>query len=89
MESKAKRAETTLDAYAETLLSQTSAPVDESSLIDRFADAQVNISPYAYAQDITGEQTIALIEADPVRVPEAQIALTDDDWVALQGICGG
>jgi hypothetical protein len=84
-----KIADATLDTYAETLLSQPMNAVDAGELIERFAEAQVHMTPYAYAQDITGERTLALIEADPVRVQEARAALTDGDWVALQGICNG
>lgn len=78
-----------LDAYAEGLMSQPLQAVEYSDLIDRFSDAKVRMTPYGYAEDITGETTLALIEADPVRVTEPVTVLSDGDWVALQGICNG
>lgn len=78
-----------LDTYAEELMRQDPAPVDTDLLIERFAAAQVRPLPYAYAQDITGESTLALIEADAVRLQSARPVLTDGDWVALQNICDG
>ena len=37
---------------------------------------------------LTGEATLPLIEADPMRGGDAVEVLADSDWVALQGICG-
>jgi hypothetical protein len=78
-----------LDDYAENLLSHAQRPVDPADLIERFAAANVRLSPYAYAIDITGERTRELIEADQTRVPNPQTVLTDGNWVAVQDICGG
>lgn len=78
-----------LRSYAETLVSTPAAAPDTDRLIDQFARAEIAASPFAYAVDITGETTLDLIEADPMagRVPPP--ILSDGDWVALQGICGG
>ena len=78
-----------LRAYAETLVAgrDTTAP-EADTLLPRFAEAGVPSSPYAYALDVTGETTVALIEADPVAPGTGHLILSDADWVALQGICG-
>lgn len=57
------------------------------ALIDAFKNQRVRISPYAYAIDPSGEETLGLIEADPFAVTPEPV-LSDGDWVALQGICG-
>lgn len=78
-----------LKDYAEALTTATPAPVPDKLLIARFAEAGVPSTPYAYAVDVTGESTLNLIEADPMRGGGARTVLDDGDWVALQGICGG
>lgn len=78
----------TLDAHAEALLTADPAPVPAGRLLPRFGRAGVSATPYAYALDITGESSKALIEGDPARGTPRPV-LNDDDWVALQGICGG
>jgi hypothetical protein len=75
--------------YAEYLLGSGSTTVPQDRLLAAFAEARVRSSPYAYARDISGEETLALIEADPVPPGEAMSILSDGDWVALQGICAG
>ncbi|WP_432450641.1 hypothetical protein [Aliiroseovarius marinus] len=77
-----------IDAYAEWLLTTPPAPLSEPELLDRFKQAGLRSSPYAYALDLTGESTVGLIEADPVPLSQASPLLTDADWVRLQGICG-
>lgn len=77
-----------LAAYAERLLSLPAEPVSDPALLARFAAARVPATPYAYARDISGEETLALIEADPMKAGGAEPVLTDADWVSLQGICG-
>jgi len=74
-----------LDDYPSELLTAAAAPLAPGSTSERFAKAGVPIAPYAYAVDITGEQTLPLIEADQSGSGEA--LLTDGSWVALQGIC--
>ena len=77
-----------LAGYAETLLRQTPDAVDQSALIERFRVAGISSSPFAYALDITGEDTVALIEGDPFPSGTAISVLSDDAWVSLQSICG-
>lgn len=77
-----------LDAYAEHLLAVPDQPAAEAALLARFAAAQVTSTPYAYARDVTGETTLSLIEADPLRGNTASPEiLSDGDWVRLQAIC--
>ncbi|QDC08657.1 hypothetical protein FHY55_05110 [Oceanicola sp. D3] len=80
--------EAALDAYAEELVTAPQAPVPDEALLARFAEAKLATTPYAYAVDVTGEGTLPLIEADPMRGGGAEPVLEDADWVALQGICG-
>ncbi|MBM7066642.1 hypothetical protein [Actibacterium sp. 188UL27-1] len=80
--------ETTLKAYAERLVTDPAAPVANGALLERFAAAKVAATPYAYGVDVTGESTLPLIEADPMRGGGAQPVLRDADWIALQQICG-
>jgi hypothetical protein len=75
--------------YAEYLLASGQSPVPREALLAAFEAAQIRATPYAYALDISGEATIDLIEADPVPAERARTLLSDGDWVALQGICGG
>lgn len=78
----------TLESYAERLLLRRPDPLETEVLLERFRAAGVSATPYAYALDVTGESTLALIEGDPV-APGAQIPLlSDGEWVTLQGICG-
>jgi hypothetical protein len=81
--------EARLRDYAEYLLASGSSTVAEDRLLAAFGETRVRASPYAYAIDMSGEATVSLIEADPVPPELAMTILTDGDWVALQGICGG
>ncbi|SPF77897.1 hypothetical protein [Pseudoprimorskyibacter insulae] len=80
--------EKSLQSFAEWMLTQPPIPVDETALIDAFQKAGVRSRPYAYAVDVTGEQTLGLIEADPLASSDSGPVLSDGDWVRLQGICG-
>lgn len=75
--------------YAEYLLAAGDTALPRDRLLAAFEEAQVRVTPYAYARDISGEATVTLIEADPVPTERARTILSDGDWVALQGICGG
>ncbi|KMK66321.1 hypothetical protein [Puniceibacterium sp. IMCC21224] len=77
-----------LDQYAEALLTAEPQPLSPDILIPAFAAAELRTTPYAYAEDITGESTLPLIEADPRAVEGSSAVLSDADWVRLQGICG-
>lgn len=76
----------TLSAYAEHLAITEVGTPSTDGLIDGFVRLGLTASPYAYALDISGETTLALIEADAIISQSAPI-LTDGEWVALQDIC--
>jgi hypothetical protein len=59
----------------------------EEAILEEFGRAAVPSTPYAYAQDITGETTLGLIEADPMAGRDLEPVLNDRDWVQLQNIC--
>jgi len=82
-------ADDALAAHAVTLLSRPQPPVDEATLVARFADANLSTQPYAFAQDVSGETVLGLIEADPMRTASGAPLLPDDRWVSLQEICSG
>ena len=76
--------------YGEALLKATPATLAPEIVVERFGEAGVGTSAYAYALDPSGESTLPLIEADPfAHEPPPQPLLSDTDWVALQGICSG
>lgn len=82
-----------LDAWAEALVrtAPTLLPEEDAArdtLLKRFAAAGLSTRPFAYALDVTGEATLALLEADPYRTTPSRPVLDDGDWVRLQGICG-
>ncbi|MCT8159022.1 hypothetical protein [Pseudoruegeria sp. SHC-113] len=77
-----------LDAFAETLLIAEPDPVPTEALLARFAARGISSTPYAYAVDISGETTLPLIEADPMRGQDTKPVLTDGQWISLQAICG-
>ncbi|MCH2094522.1 MAG: hypothetical protein MK160_05320 [Rhodobacteraceae bacterium] len=80
--------EDTLNSYAEALMTATPAPLSDDALLQAFATAGVHSTPYAFALDITGETTLAMIEADPFAGTPLPSVIEDSDWVRLQGICG-
>ncbi|MBV6636126.1 MAG: hypothetical protein KI788_09500 [Mameliella sp.] len=77
-----------LSSYAEHLMAETPALPPVDPLIAAFDHAEIRSTPFAYALDITGERTLALIEADPRAGDGSRQVLSDADWVRLQGICG-
>ena len=84
-----KMSEATLKKYAEHLLLQSPAPIDTDLLIEQFSAQRLRAAPYAYAIDVTGEQTLALIEADGASIEQFVPSLSDNYWIRLQTICGG
>jgi hypothetical protein len=75
--------------YAEYLLATGSLSVPDAPLLAAFGEARVRSTPYARARDPGGAATATLVAADPVPPDGSMTILTDGDWVALQGICGG
>ncbi|MCZ4353024.1 hypothetical protein O4H61_10910 [Roseovarius aestuarii] len=80
--------EDALRSYAAYLLTAEAPPIADELLLDGFRTWQVRSTPYAYAQDISGETTLHLIEADPYAGGTPDPVLSDGDWIRLQGICG-
>lgn len=76
-----------LDAFAEAALAQTRPMPDREALLERFEAARLPVTPYAYARDISGETTLALIEADPLAGVATDPIMRDGDWLRLQAIC--
>jgi len=81
--------EETLRSYSRHILLQPKLAIETSSVVARFQDKKLRMSPYAFALDMTGEQTLALIEADVLATWTFEPSLSDADWVRLQNICGG
>lgn len=73
--------------HAASLLSRPRPALPDDVLLSAFAEAGVSSVPYAYARDVSGETTLALIEADPTRAQAPDPLLTDADWVSLQNMC--
>tara|TARA_R110002074_G_scaffold306485_2_gene477520 strand:+ start:63 stop:1079 length:1017 start_codon:yes stop_codon:yes gene_type:complete len=78
-----------LRTHAATLLTTALVPVDTAALLTRFELAGISTEPFAYALDMSGESVLHLIEADPMRGRLRAPLMSDQDWIALQGICGG
>ncbi|MGR3714093.1 MAG: hypothetical protein ACU0A6_13350 [Shimia sp.] len=76
-----------LRAHIEDVVLAPPIRAEDAALIEAFKTHRVRISPYAYAIDPSGEQTLPLIEADPFAVTPEPV-LSDGHWIALQGICG-
>jgi hypothetical protein len=76
-----------LEGYGETILTGRPAPIDDSTLVARFAAAGVSTQPYAKAIDPGGTTTAALLAADPMQGLIPQPLMGDGDWVSLQDIC--
>ena len=73
-----------LERMAVWMIAAEPDQVEDAVLIQAMADKGVATQPYAYAVDISGETTIALIEAN---IADPQPVLGDTDWIALQRIC--
>lgn len=78
-----------LKDYALHILTLPPERVPEEAIIAAFAHLKLRIEPYAYALDITGEQSLALVEAGKLGQGTLEPSLSDSDWVRLQTICGG
>ncbi len=77
-----------LRAQAANLLTNPPSEVSTSDLIARFERAGVSTEPYAFALDFSGETVLDLIEGDPMRGRLRAPIMSDQNWIALQEICG-
>lgn len=76
-----------LASYAKQLITSPEPRLKTTPLLAQFQSAGLSATPFAYAMDVTGEETLALIEADPYK-SGAQQLLSDAEWISLQSICG-
>ncbi len=76
-----------LDAFAEAQLANPARPARADALLPAFAASQIHSTPYARARDISGEETLSLIEADPMAGADPSPIMPDRDWLQLQAIC--
>jgi hypothetical protein len=81
--------ETALQGYGEAALRAAPVPVTEAALVQAFTTAQVPATPYALAVNPDSPLAKALAAADPYQGLAPSPLIPDEDWVALQGICGG
>lgn len=77
-----------LDLYAEAAISATQEVPPAADLLQAFEAAGLRSTAYAYAVDIEGLKTRALIEGDPLRATGATAIMRDAEWLQLQGVCG-
>ncbi|WP_149142637.1 hypothetical protein [Gemmobacter caeruleus] len=76
-----------LEGYGQALLLTPPADLPADTLLRRFGDEGIPATPYARSVDPTGETTLALIEADPMKGRAALPLMPDSDWLGLQAIC--
>ncbi|MFL4468444.1 hypothetical protein ACERZ8_00630 [Tateyamaria armeniaca] len=76
-----------LDAFTTAQLSRFAPTLPADEILPAFAEASLRSTAYARARDISGEQTLALIEADPMAGQVPEPIMPDRDWLQLQAIC--
>ena len=81
--------ESAINEHAKRLLIEKPADIAIEPLLSRFRVQDVPSSPYGYAIDVTGEQTLGVIEGDPLAGVSEKEVLPDASWVRLQTICEG
>jgi hypothetical protein len=77
-----------LQGYGEVRLRAPDAALDEAALVAAFEAAQLPATPYALSIQPPTAQSQALSAADPYKGLAPTELVPDEDWVALQGICG-
>lgn len=78
-----------LQVYARTVTEADPRFPKDKALIAAFTAAKIPTGPFAYARDVTGQRTRALIANDPFAERDEPEILDDADWVRLQGVCNG
>lgn len=81
--------DTALSGYGEAMLRAASAALPEATLLAAFESAQIPATPYALALDPEGKVLAGLAANDPYKGLAPSPLISDESWVALQGICGG
>lgn len=75
-----------LQGYGEARLLADPVALDDATLAAAFKAAQIPATPYALS---TTPEWISLAAADPFKGLAPSSLIPDEDWVALQGLCGG
>jgi hypothetical protein len=78
-----------LVGYGETILRAAPVALTDASMLAAFEAAQIPATPYALALDPDGTATAGLLSADPYKGLAPSPLISDESWIALQGICGG
>lgn len=76
-----------LEDFARTVTEAGPENPKDRAIIQAFTAAKIPTGPYAYARDMTGQETRALIANDPFAERDEPEILDDANWVRLQGIC--
>ena len=77
----------TLIDYADYLVTKPQETVQSSEIIEAFRNSELSLAPFAKAIDITGEQSLGLLEAEEIRASTVRTSLPDANWVSIQNIC--
>lgn len=77
----------TLEQYAKHILSIEPISPSIDQIVSEFESTEVNLEPYAYAVDITGESNADLIKNN--NILKSRQILNNQDWLNLQSICEG
>ena len=77
----------TLEKYAKHILSIEPISPSLDLIVSEFESREVNLKPYAYAVDITGESNSDLIKNN--NILKSRQILSNQEWLNLQSICEG
>ena len=81
--------DTALVGYGEELLRAEPEPLETALILKAFEATQIPATPYALAANPSDPEMQALANGDPYKGLSPSPLISDEDWVALQGICGG
>ncbi len=73
--------------FAEALIALPAPAINQSSVIERFRDAEVPTGPYAATVDPGAQVLPRLATDDPFPGGAPRTILTDEEWISLQDIC--
>lgn len=76
-----------LATYAEHVITAPPLDLPAATIAAGFEAASLPLRPYAFAEDVTGESTLELIEADRLAETVVPPVMSDNDWLRLQSIC--
>lgn len=85
----AELSDAALDGYGEWMLRAAPVEVPLELMVLAFKSAQIPATPYARGAQPDGKPIQSLVENDPYSGLAPSPLISDEDWVALQGICGG